>query len=243
MTETVNELPKRRSKYFLTASLIAFTIAIVGFLKTFFIPSVTGTFEAPPVIYIHGGFLFLWTVFFVLQTVLIKKKKIKYHMLLGFWSLALVAGVMVSTMATGVYVMKRDIALGLGEIATSGLVGTFTTPIVFAIFVSAGIYYRKKPEIHKRLMLLATIAIIWPAFFRFRHYFPSVPNPELVFGFLLPNCMILLAMLWEKVTVKRIHPVYLTAGLALFIENFTENYFFDSPGWRVAAHWLAGFFI
>lgn len=243
MTETVNELPKRRSKYFLTASLIALAIAIVGFLKTFFMPSIRGEFEAPPVIYIHGGFLFLWTVFLVIQTILIKKKKVKFHMLLGFWSLALVAGVMVSTMATGVYVMKRDLALGQGEIATSGLVGPFTTPTVFAIFVAAGIYYRKKPEIHKRLMLLATIAIIWPAFFRFRNYFPSVPNPEIIFGVLLPNCMTLIAMLWEKVTIKRIHPVYLTAGLALFAESLFETYFFDSPGWRVVAHWLASFFI
>ena len=69
MTETVNELPKRNSKYFLTASLIALSIAVVGFLKTFFIPSVRGTFEAPLVIYVHGGFLFLWTVFLVVQTV------------------------------------------------------------------------------------------------------------------------------------------------------------------------------
>lgn len=223
--------------------MIALGISVAGFVKTFFVPKFNGTFEAPLVIYIHGGFLFLWTVFFVVQAILVRKKKIRYHQLLGFASIILVLGVAISTMASGVYVMKRDLALGLGEIATSSLVGTFTTPTVFMTFVAFGIYFRRKPEIHKRIMLLAMIALMWPAFFRFRHYFPSIPNPDLIFGVLLPDSMILLVMLWEKITVGRVHIVYLTAGTALFAENLIELWLFDSPTWRVIAHWLAGFFI
>lgn len=235
-------LPTKRANYFFTASLIALAVVLTGFFKTFIIPSFQRTFEAPLVIYLHGGFLFLWSLVFVAQTLLIRKR-FKLHRLLGFSSLILVGGVVISTMASGVYVMKRDLAAGFGEIATSSLVGTFTTPFVYATLVVAGIFYRRKPEIHKRLMLLAMIAILWPAFFRFRHYFPLVPNPELVFGFLVPNSMILLAMIWEKLTVKRVHTVYLTAGVALFAENATETWFFDSPGWRIVAHWLADFFL
>lgn len=235
-------LPNKRSHYFFAASLIAFAIVLTGFFKTFLVPSFQRTFEAPLVIYLHGGFLFLWSLFFIAQTLLIRKR-FKLHRLLGFSSLVLVGCVVISTMASGVYVMKRDLAAGLGEIAISSLVGTFTTPIVYAAFVVAGIFYRRKPEIHKRLMLLAMIAILWPAFFRFRHYFPTIQNPELIFTLIIPDSMILLAMLWEKLTVKRVHPVYFTAGLALFAENFAEYWLFDSPGWRIVAHWLAGFFI
>ena len=240
---TAVSTPAKRNRYFFAASLIALAFALIGFLKTFFIPKMYGVFEAPPVIYIHGGLLFLWAAFFVVQAFLIRKRKLKYHRLLGLGSVVLVSGVAFSTMAVGVYVMKRDLALGLGEIATSSLVGTFTTPIVFLIFVAAGIYYRRKPEIHKRLMLLAMIAIMWPAFFRFRHYFPGVANQELIFGVLLPNSMTLIVMCWEKLTVGRISPVYLFAGTALFIENLAENLLFDSPAWRCVAHWLAGFFV
>ena len=242
MSEQPQAAPRKRGHYFFAASLIALAIFLTGFFKTFIVPSYQRTFEAPLVIYLHGAFLFLWSLVFIAQTILIRKR-FKLHRLLGFSSLVIVVCVVISTMATGVYVMKRDLAAGLGELATSSLVGTFTTPIIFAIFVAAGIYYRRKPEIHKRLMLLAMIAITWPAFFRFRHYFPAVPNPELIFGLLLPNSMILLAVLWEKFTVKRVHPIYLTAGLALFAENFAEYWLFDSPGWRVVAHWLAGFFM
>ncbi len=239
-----HQLPVRakRANYFFAASLIALAVVLTGFFKTFIIPLYQGTFEAPLVIYLHGGFLFLWSLVFVTQTLLIRKR-FKLHRLLGFSSLILVACVALSTMAAGVYVMKRDLAAGLGEIAVSSLIGTFTTPLVFASLVAAGIYYRRKPEIHKRLMLLAMIAILWPAFFRFRHYFPGVPNPEVIFGLIIPDSMILLAVLWEKLTVKRVHAVYFTAGTALLAENVAEVWFFDSPGWRVVAHWLAGFFL
>jgi hypothetical protein len=55
--------------------------------------------------------------------------------------------------------------------------------------------------------------------------------------------MVLAAMFWEKLTVGRVHPVYLTAGVALIAWNFAETYWFDSAGWRVIANWLASFFL
>ena len=235
-------LSKNRDNYFFVASLFALAVVVTGFFTTFIVPSFQRTFDAPLVVYLHGGFLFLWSLVFITQTLLIRKR-FKLHRLLGFSSLMLVLCVVLSTMATGVYAMKRDLAAGQGELATSSLVGTFTTPLIYAILVAAGTLYRRKPEIHKRLMLLAMIAILWPAFFRFRHYFPSVPSPELIFGFLIPNSMILLAITWEKITIKTISPVYFIAGLGLFLENFAEYYFFDSSPWRIVAHWLASFFV
>jgi hypothetical protein len=238
------ERPRRRKRqFFLVASCLALLITFVGFFKTFILPSARGTFTAPAVIYIHGSLLFLWTMLLVTQSTLIQMRNVKLHRRLGFLSLGLVPGVVISTMAVGVYVMKRDLALGGGQVAISSLVGTFTTPIIFAVLVTVAIIYRRRPELHKRLMLLAMIAIIWPAFFRFRHYFPSVANPEFLFGFVLPQSMILAAILWEKFTIGHVHVLYLTVGLALVAENFAEFCLFDSSGWRVLANWLAGFFL
>jgi len=241
---TLHERPlKRKSRYFLVASCLALVVTLVGFFKTFILPSGRGTFSAPAVIYIHGGLLFLWTAFLVMQSMLIQMRKLYLHRMLGFVSLGLMPCVVISTMAAGVYVLKRDLALGGGQVAISSLIGAFTTPMMFAVLVIAAIVYRRRPEFHKRLMLLAMIAIIWPAFFRFRHYFPSVAHPEVIFGLILPDCMILVAMLWEKLTIGRVHVVYLTVGLALIAENVAEAYLFDSSGWRVLANWLASFFL
>jgi hypothetical protein len=234
---------RRKSRYFLVAASIALTVVIIGFWTTFFIPYAQGTFEAPPVIYIHGGFLFLWTLLLVLQSTLVQTKKVRLHMTVGWFALVVALGVVVSTMATGVYVLRRDVSAGLGQIAISSLVGPFITSTIFAILVAFAVKYRRRPEIHKRLMLLAMMAIIWPAFFRFRHYFPAVPSPDVYFGLVLPDMMVVFTMAWDKARFGRVHPVYLIAGTSLIAENIAEVMLFDSPPWQTVANSLSGFFL
>lgn len=236
-------IPRKKSRYFLAAACLALAVVLMGFWTTFILPSFKGEFSAPAVIYVHGAFLFLWSLVLLVQSSLIHAKKVRVHLTIGYIALAVAAGVVISTMAVGVYTMKRDLGAGLGRIAVSSLVGTFTAPIIFAILVSLAVKYRRRPEIHKRLMLLAMIAIIWPAFFRFRHYFPSVPSPEIYFGMFLPNLMIVISMIWDKVRNGRIHPVFLIAGTALIAENVAEALLFDTPPWQTAANWLASFFL
>ncbi len=137
--------------------------------------------------------------------------------------------------------MRRDVAAGGGDIAISSFLGTLTTPIIFAVLVTFGIIYRRRPEIHKRLMLLAMISIIWAAFGRFRHYFPPFEQSLLVFQGIVPTSMVLVAMVWERLTIGRIHPVYFIAGLPLLVESYAEIFLFDSSGWRIISGWLAGF--
>lgn len=152
-------------------------------------------------------------------------------------------GVVVSTMAMGVFAMRRDLQAGLGELATSSMLGTFTSPLIVFALVAAAPVQRRQPETHKRLMLLATASILWPAFFHFRHYFPQVPRPDWVFGFLPQQLFIVAAMLADKLRLGRVHPVYWWVGIPFMIEAAFENWYFDSPGWRVIAHWLAGWFV
>ena len=236
---------RRRSKhrFFLMVAWFALAVIFVGFLKTFVLPSVRGSFHAPLVVYLHGAFLLLWSLLFAAQSMLVQAGQVKRHRTLGAISLVLVPGVVFSTMAIGVFALRRDLAAGGGEIATSSLVGTFSSPLMFALLVMVAIAYRRKPEFHKRLMLLALIAILWPAFFRLRHYFPNVPRPDFWFAFVLPNMVVLIAMLRDKLSLGRVHPVYWTVGIAVVLENFAELMLFDSAGWRVLAHWLAGFFV
>jgi hypothetical protein len=236
-------LPAPRSRYFLTAACIALAVVLIGFWKTFFLPSFQGTFTAPAIIYFHGTLLFLWTIFLVAQSVLVRTKNLRIHRKIGFVGLGLAVGVSVSTIVLGIYILKRDVAAGVGHTAVSSLVGMFTTPIIFLTLVSAAIVYRKRPEVHKRLILLAMISIIWAAFLRFRHYFPPILYWEIIFGGIIPASMVLVAMLWEKYSVKRVHPVYFFVGLPLMAEGITEAFLFDSSGWQVVAYWLAGFFI
>ena len=227
----------------MTAALIALAVVLIGFWKTFILPSFLGTFTAPPIVYIHGALLFLWTLFLLSQAILIRRKNLKLHRRIGWAGPGLAIAVAVSTIATGVYVLRRDVAAGGGHIAGSSFLGTLLTPIIFTALVTAGMVYRKRPEIHKRLMLLAMISVSWAAFGRFRHYFPPFEQSLLVFQGIVPLSMILVLMLWEKLTKGRIHAVYYFVGLPLLVESLAEIYFFDSSGWQTVSAWIAGYFL
>jgi pimeloyl-ACP methyl ester carboxylesterase len=58
-------------------------VAVVGFSTTFFFPLARGTFAAPPIIFIHGGLLFSWLFFFILQASLIRSRSVALHRRMG----------------------------------------------------------------------------------------------------------------------------------------------------------------
>lgn len=234
---------RSRPRFFLWAGMAALAAVLVGFFRTFLLPSWQGSFHGPAVVYVHGAFVLAWILLFLSQAWWIQSGRFPRHRALGALSGLVAPGVVASTMAMGVFAMRRDLQAGQGELAMSSLVGAITSPLLFFALVAAALAYRQRPDIHKRLMLLATVAILWPAFFRFRHYFPQVPRPEWVFGFLLPQLFVLVAMLADKLREGRVHPLYWWVGLPFILEAALEIWYFDSPGWRVVAHWLAGFFV
>lgn len=234
---------RARSRFFLGFALVALAAAMVGFFTTFTRPVWRGEFHGPIMAHVHGAFLTAWLLLFLMQSLLVQSGRVSRHRVLGWTGLALVPGVVFTTMAMGVHALRRDVAAGGGATEVSLLVGAFTSPLIFAALFAAAVAWRRRPDVHKRLMFLATAVIIWPAFFRFRHYFPSVPRPDIWFAFVLPQVPILLAMLHDKWTEARVHVVYRTAGLAVIAEAGAELWLFDGPGWRVLAGWMAACFL
>ena len=232
-----------RSRIYVCFALLAVSAAMVGFFTTFTRPLWRGEFHGPVIAYVHGALVLTWLLLFLTQTLLVQSRQVARHRILGWTGVAVAPGVALTTMAMGVHALHRDLAAGGGETAVSSLLGTFTTPLIFTALFATAVAYRRRSDFHKRLMLLATLVILWPAFFRFRHYFPDVPRPDLWFAFVLPNCMILLAMLHDRLTTGRVHPVYWTAGLAVIVDAGAEVALFDGHSWRMASQWLAAFFI
>src|SRR5690606_31908470 len=132
----------------------------------------------------------------------------------------------------------RELKEGLGQTAISGIMGSCTSGIIFFALVIAGLLNRNNAAAHKRLMLLATIVVLWPAWFRFRHYFPSVPRPDIWFAVVLADSLIVIAIIRDKLAYGKIHPVLLYVGLFIIAEHIFEVIMFDSEGWRVVANWL-----
>jgi len=229
---------QQKPSFFFYMAIVGLLAVITGFAKTFIIPVANNKFDAPLAITIHGAFALAWIILFLVQTSLIYFRKYTLHKLLGFSGLFIAAAIMITLIPAGISVARRNLSQGGGESSYSTLLGVITSGILFFALVLAGILKRNNSESHKRFMLLATIVVLWPAWFRFRHYFQFVPRPDIWFGFVLSNSLIVIAWIRDKLRNGRIHPVFIYGGVIIILEQSFEVFAFDSPIWRSIAKWI-----
>ncbi len=229
---------KRKPSYFFVISIIGVLAAFIGFAKTFFFPLSQGNFKAPWVVHVHGAFAFAWIILFFVQNFLIHKKNYRLHKRLGIAGIVIAAGVFITLFFVGLFSVEKQFADGIEASDYNDMPGIITGAILFFALVCAGISNRKRAAYHKRYLLLATIQMLWPAWFRFRHYFPGIPNPEYWFGLVLPYSLIVFAWMWEYFKYGKVHPVLKWVGVFIIVEQTLEQLVYGSPPWRVLAKWL-----
>ena len=121
--------------------------------------------------------------------------------------------------------------------AVQFLVVPFFDMVAFAVAFGLAFYWRKKPELHRRLILIATCSLTVAAFGRF----PSslVPHNWFYVGV---DVLIILGVVRDLVVTKRVHAVYLY-GLPLLIFGKTAvvyTFLRSWPGWMRIAHMILG---
>ena len=229
-----------RSRLFLSLAWVGAAAALLGFAKTFFHPLFTGSFRAHPLVYAHAAFLFGWVAFFLTQTWHIHRRRLDRHRRLGWMGAPIAAGVFASTIAVATLAARRTAAAGDLGAAQGELLVVQLEMAVFAALVGAAIHFRRHPDFHKRLMLLAFIGSLGPAWFRFRHYFPQVGNPLFLYSVLLADSLILIAMLADARRYGRPHGIYVLVGGAMVALHLVEVFAFASSPFQAVAAAVAG---
>src|SRR6185436_7467169 len=141
-------------------AVLAVAIAAVGFWPTYFGPLAAGTVDKAPIIHFHAVVYVGWLAIFVTQAVLAATGRVAAHMQLGRFAI----GYGVLVIAVGLITAFARFALRVraGEVgaAQAQLLGPLLDMLVFAPLFAAAIYYRRKPDLHKRLMVVATTALL-----------------------------------------------------------------------------------
>ena len=109
---------------------------------------------------------------------------------------------------------------------------------MFAILVIAGFVYRRRPESHKRLMLLASIGILPPATSRLPFAFVHNSGPWVYFA--LADAVLLGCIVYDLATRRRLHSAYLWGGLVILVSQPLRFLISGTGGWLAFAHWLVG---
>lgn len=205
--------------FFVVMAIILAVIVAVGFAPSFYLraystdPSGAVHRSLPTYIVAHGVVLTLWFSIFLVQTILVASRRVARHRLLGLVG----AGVAAAVLAVSMLVVVRLAARAAARGVTSGPVALIVTGdtglmLVFALFVAAAIYLRRRPDAHRRLMLIASITIVGPALARLPGAEALVPIS--VIG---PQLALFAALIaFDVLSSRRVHPV--TAwGVALYV--------------------------
>ncbi len=158
-------LPLARYFYPVT-SIVLLLLTFWGFSKFYLHgQAYPGRPIAPPIrtlVIAHGIAMSAWIILMIIQPFLILMRKHRVHMALGKFGAALAAIILVLGLMVGV----RSAAVTPPEVVIATLTPKqfMAVPVVsvcvFALFVAAGVKYRKKPHIHRSMMLLATLAAL-----------------------------------------------------------------------------------
>lgn len=214
-------------------------VVALGFGVTYAIPMARGTFLAPWFVHLHGASAFTWILLLIIQAALVMGRRTPSHRRLGLLGPPLAVAIWSTGIATAVWAARRDLP-DLGTIATSSLAGTATGLSLYLLLVIWAVAMRRRPDWHKRLVLLATIQLLWPAFFRLRHLLPMIPNPEVSLALVLAYLPIGIAAVRDRRRYGKVHPVWRYLGSALVAEQALEVALFDQGMQRALGQWLFG---
>lgn len=255
MSEAVLETRSRRDvsrRFYVWMSGACLIIAILGFVPTYFAPVVRGTFAAEPVVHVHGMILFAWVIMLFTQSLLVARGHILAHRTWGMLGVSIATAIVFIT----VTVVSLRIAQASAPGQPPGLahaVRAFEWPVVSellfftAVFILAIVWLRR-PESHKRLLLLGTISFLGAPIGRWFQVFLAPPAAAsgahdtgvppvfvLVPPSLVGNLLILVAMAYDGRTRGRPHPVYLIGGGVLLLLELTAVPVSDTHVWQSVA--------
>ena len=228
----------RRQRIFLPAALVGTALAIIGFWRTYFGPLLAGVVHEPVVIHFHAVVMVTWLVLFMMQVWFAASGRVRLHIQLGPWVMGYgVVMIVVGLLATSEGFAAR---LATGDVfrAQRWLFGPLRDVVFIVPFLAAGWVYRRRPEIHKRVMLVATTLILLPAVSRMA--FLGVPVAVWKFMLVWP-LPVYMAMAHDFRTKRMVHPVYVI-GIAAMLTMRLVLPLNTSGAWQAVAAHITAFY-
>ena len=230
-------------KYFyFYMALSCAAVAFLGFAPSYFAPMASGLFKANPVVHIHGIVFFGWSLFFVFQTWLAASGRICRHRSMGMIGVAFATAMTIFGIQTGINAMKSAAEIGKTQEGLAFTIVPFGGIVFFAIVFAFGVAMARRPEVHKRLMLLAAISILDAAIARWFLVFLAPPGaigpPPVEVAIppaMIAALLVIAAMVFDWRTRGRPHPVYVIGGGAYMALKFLSLPVSTSPAWLAFA--------
>ena len=164
----------RPVSFYWWVSLAFVLIAFAGFARTYLIPVATAQFKGAAILHVHGLMFLAWPVLLAAQT-LLAGRRVDLHRAAGMAGISLATAMVF----TGVVLVGRglsySVTIGNEAAALRLAIIPITQISMFAAFVTAAVVNVRRPDTHKRLMILATVSLL------------TAPVARIVLAFLAPS--------------------------------------------------------
>lgn len=193
-------------------------IMFAGFARNYYLRAWIGTRPISAMVHVHGLVMTAWVSLFLTQTLLVARRRTDLHRKLGVAG-AILAAVLV---ALGVY----TIAVAIERQQPGADPKTFAEMFVafdgaslllFFGLVLAALFNRRRPETHRRLMLLAMVSLLPPAFGRLVAYVTHDHVFEIVL--VLMCATVLSVVVVDRLRNRRTHPAFVYGGALVIGAN------------------------
>lgn len=192
---------------FAMVAVLAIGFALKGVSNGFVYYTSPGGY--PAVLHAHSAVFTGWLLLYITQVVLVYRGERRWHRMLGLASLPLIFAMPPLGVITAVVMRRYDLVNHL-QVDHNGTAYTFLAVmfwdmIIFTGLMAAGLMLRRKPQMHRRLMFLATLSMMHAGLARLSYSGLGIGG--LLF-YLPDHLFIALAVAHEWRKTGRVHSVY-----------------------------------
>lgn len=214
--------------FYFCMSLLVAAVVVSGFGQTVDHNLIHATPQRPWLLWVHGSVFSGWVLFFILQSALVRTHHVKLHRTLGWFGAGLAAAIPVLGLSTAIVMDRFDVATFHlpRETYTFFAIQLLDMTSFTATFWLA-VLWRRKPEFHRRLVLIATCVLTSAAFAR-------IPHASVAMAYFGVDGLILLGVARDLIVNRKVHLVYRYALPVLMVcQILMVNLWIHHPAWWV----------
>lgn len=234
-TSPSKSIARRHPAFFPAMSLVLIVLVFLGFAPTYYLRPVSAG-PIPAYLHVHGAAMTAWFLLLVVQTALIATRRRGLHRRLGIAGACVAAVIVVLNPLVVVWSVPHLMA-GNGSTQLTALIVVADLLLVgiFAALVGLAIRWRRYPETHGRMLVLASLAVSGPALGRLSLNLAGTPLPGVIALMTLP----LLVIIHDRMVMKWVHPVSGWGAAAIAGSTLISIAIANTAAGAAIVHWFS----
>ncbi len=219
--------------FFSAMALMMLGTVFVGFAHSYYLAGVFGAPLPSLIIHLHGAAFSCWILLLVTQTSLVAAGRVTIHRRLGIVGFVLACFMVI----LGVLAATDSLGRGTGP---SGLDAKFfyvipmTDMLIFATLVFFAFRARSNPAAHKRLILVATTALLIAAIARWPY---TMVHRKPMMAALASYVFLLILIAYDLWSTRKVHRATIWAGAFLIFVQQIRIPIGKTAAWHAFGSW------